>query len=138
MPFPFSLKETFDPQFVSQEEEEAAARSLAKRRSTIKMGGGIQMALLNAGKLKADHATSGIAGAFREYFLFHARKEKERERKRREEEKSKTLSCLLLCRRVGGGIRRCCGARFAPGGRRCFLLISPLLETTLHSRPIVN
>ena len=67
---------------MSQEEEEAAARSLAKRRSTIKMGGGIQMALLNAGKLKADHATSGIAGAFREYFLFHARKEKEREKEK--------------------------------------------------------
>jgi len=59
--------ETFDPQFVSQEEEEQAAKALAKRRSTIKLGGGIQMALLNAGKLKVDNATSGIAGAFRKW-----------------------------------------------------------------------
>ena len=62
---PYILQETFDPQFVSQEEEEQAAKALAKRRSTIKLGGGIQMALLNAGKLKVDNATSGIAGAFR-------------------------------------------------------------------------
>jgi len=54
-------------EFVSQEEEEEAAKALARRRSSIKIGGGIQMALLNAGKLKVDNATSGIAGAFRKW-----------------------------------------------------------------------
>lgn len=69
--FFFSLQGYEAVEFVSQEEEEEAAKALARRRSSIKIGGGIQMALLNAGKLKVDNATSGIAGAFRKirYYL---------------------------------------------------------------------